>query len=87
MPTARLPDRQLQTMPLGFGCAGGPRQGVDDLAFRHGPTRFLRHAVSFLTEEASLKALLPPGLGVAGEPVVTVQFVKLTEIPWLAGRG
>ena len=78
---------KLHIMPRTFGPAGGPRQAPDHADFRHGPTRFARHAVGFLGREDQVAALLPPGLELRGEPTVHVQFYQLTEIPWLAGRG
>ena len=80
-------DRQIHVMPRTFGAAGGPRQAPDDADFRHTPTTFTRFVVRFLGRADQLQPLLPPGLTLRGEPVVQVQFFKLTDIPWLAGRG
>jgi hypothetical protein len=46
-----------------------------------------RFVVSFLTNTAQLKALLPERFEVAGKPVVTVAASYITELEWLAGRG
>lgn len=78
----------MYRMPYGFGPTAGPRQGPDLQPFdwQSSPHRFCV-AVSFLTDEAMLRALLPPDFSLVGEPVVTVELTELTELEWLAGRG
>lgn len=78
----------MYRMPYGFGPTAGPRQGPDGERFdwTMSPRR-QAVAVSFPTEAAALDALLPPGFVLAGEPVVTVEIQRFTELEWLAGRG
>ena len=78
---------ELRTMPTVFGPAGGPRQAVEDPAFKHHPTRVTQYIVAFLGDENQVRQLIPAGLGLRGAPVVQVQFNCLRDIPWLAGRG
>nr|WP_246788618.1 acetoacetate decarboxylase family protein [Bradyrhizobium sp. CCBAU 53421] len=75
-------------MPYGFGPTAGPRQGPDYKPFdwSRTPHRWSA-AVSFLTDGDQLNGLLPPGFGLVGEPVVTVEFIVMSELAWLAGRG
>ncbi|MBS7697171.1 MULTISPECIES: acetoacetate decarboxylase family protein [unclassified Chelatococcus] len=75
-------------MPYGFGPSAGPRQGPDGRPFdwTHAP-RKRSVAVSYLTDAALLRNLLPPGFSLADEPVVTVELQYFTELEWLAGRG
>ena len=79
---------QMYRMPTHFGPATGPRQGPDGRTFecKNNP-KTTEVAVSFLTNAAQLEPLLPPGLSLAREPVVTVGATYMTEIEWLAGRG
>jgi hypothetical protein len=78
----------MHRMPYGFGPAAGPRQDGDGVPFDWADTPHRRAvAVSYLTDEAALAALLPPRFVLAGEPVVTVEIQYLTELQWLAGRG
>jgi len=78
----------MYRMPYGFGPTAGPRQGPDGERFDWTASpRRQAVAVSFLTDGALLDALLPPGFVLAGEPVVTVEIQRFTELEWLAGRG
>lgn len=81
------PTGEIHSMPTGFGRAGGPRQAPHDGDFTPGPTRYVRHTVSFLTEAARLRQLLPRGLSLRADPVISFHFQQFTEVPWLAGRG
>lgn len=80
-------EQKIYIMPRLFGPAGGPRQAPDDAAFNHTPTRFTRYLVGFVGREDQVRALLPDGLELRGEPAVHIQFFCLEDIPWLAGRG
>ena len=80
-------EQKIPIMPKSFGPAGGPRQAPDHVDFRHTPTKFTRYAVGFLGRADQVRALLPAGLELRGDPVVQFQFFCLREIPWLAGRG
>lgn len=74
-------------MPAVFGPAPGPRQGPNGASLDPKPTLATRLFVSFLGREDELSRLLPQPLELWGDPVVTVEFVQLQQIPWLAGRG
>ncbi|MCX6045700.1 MAG: acetoacetate decarboxylase family protein, partial [Chloroflexi bacterium] len=78
----------MYRMPTHFGPTMGPRQGPDGRKFacKDNP-KVTTLAVSFLTNQAQLAALLPDRFELAGEPVVTVYASYMTEIEWLAGRG
>ena len=84
-----LKPKTMYLMPTHFGPMSGPRQGPGGEmgAFSVDQRKSRTYAVSFLTEQAQLEALLPPGFEVVGEPVVTVAQSHMTEIDWLAGRG
>jgi hypothetical protein len=75
-------------MPIHFGPTAGPRQGPQGQEFdwTRSPKR-TAVSLSFLTERAALDAILPPSLELAGEPIVTIEIVYITELEWLAGRG
>lgn len=87
MPYSFIP-HQMYRMPTHFGPATGPRQGADGRRFecKDNP-KTTSISVSFLTDPAQLKPLLPPAFSLAGEPVVSVAVTYMTEIEWLAGRG
>lgn len=79
---------RIYRMPTHFGPAPGSRQLPETIVAD--PTSHPnKHAVAvrFLTDANLLSQHLPPGFVLAGEPVVTVEFVYMTEISWLAGRG
>ena len=74
-------------MPVGFGPAVGPRQRADGQPWDDPMARIEVTAVSFLTDPAHLRRLLPPGLDLDGEPVVSIELMRISELQWLAGRG
>lgn len=75
-------------MPAHFGPMAGPRQTPDGGRFvSHTPTRRTKLLLQFLTRREKVESLLPPGLELDGEPVVTLDFSMLKDISWLAGRG
>lgn len=78
----------LYRMPAHFGPTAGPRQGPSGEAFdwTNAPKR-TAVSLSFLSEARALDAILPPGLRLAGDPVVTIEITYMTELEWLAGRG
>lgn len=86
--THRHQPGMMYRMPYGFGPTPGPRQGPGGERFdwTSSPRR-QAVAVSFLTAADALDALLPPGFSLAGDPVVTVEIQRFTELEWLAGRG
>jgi hypothetical protein len=65
----------------------GPRQRVDGTRYENPIARIDSASTSFLTRAAALEHLLPPGFSLADEPVVTVEFMFISELQWLAGRG
>ena len=74
-------------MPVAFGPLPGPRQTLPDCG-RKGSEAFIRTlTLRFLSTAEALGELLPPCFELAGEPVVTVEYTELSEVPWLAGRG
>lgn len=74
-------------MPVSFGPAPGPRQHVGGARVVDPMARVQGVSTRFLTDADKLEALLPPGMSLDGEPVVTVELLFLTELAWLAGRG
>ncbi len=74
-------------MPTVFGPAPGPRGGADGRPFDYRQAPRATATVSFLTERDALARYLPPGFELLGEPVVTVEWTALRQLPWLAGRG
>ena len=81
-----LPDARYR-MPVIFGPMPGPRQRVEGGRFQQSMTRVEMVTASFLTEAAHLERLLPAGFSLDGEPVVTIEYMFMTELRWLAGRG
>lgn len=81
-----LPGRRYR-MPTVFGPTPGPRQRPDGAAFDGSATRRDCATLQFLTDEGRLRELLPPGFQLEGEPVVSVEFTRLRQLEWLAGRG
>ena len=74
-------------MPTVFGASAGPRGDCAGNPYDYSDAPRTVASVSFLTEAAALSRLLPEGFKLYGEPVLTVEFTQLTELPWLAGRG
>jgi hypothetical protein len=81
-----LPDR-LYRMPTHFGPSLSPRQGPDGRRFDWSAHEFDAISVYYLSQASALESLLPPGFSLHGEPVVTLSFAYLRNLPWLAGRG
>jgi hypothetical protein len=77
-------------MPQVFGPSGSPRcaphpDAVYDAAQSH--DRWAAYAV-FRTTQQAIDRLLPPGLVARDvDPVISVEFVCLHNLQWLAGRG
>lgn len=77
-------------MPVVFGPAPGPRQRPDGGMWRPEDTGTMNAewmAVTFRTNPAKLEAILPPGMTLRGEPLVTVSCTWFKNLYWLAGRG
>ena len=86
--TYELLDGPWYRSPVHFGPMPGPRQGPNGKPFdmREQPHRILA-VTSFLSEAAALERLLPAGMELDGEPVVTVEVQVFSHLAWLAGRG
>ncbi|WP_051854647.1 acetoacetate decarboxylase family protein [Streptomyces sp. NRRL B-1347] len=74
-------------MPVAFGPMPGPRQALPGCAPKGGEASLTSYALRFTTTAEAVGALLPPRFALDGEPVVTVEYTELTDVPWLAGRG
>lgn len=77
----------MYRMPISFGPAPGPRNlpaDKDHLRYRKETTTL---SLSARTDAAMLRALLPQGFVLRGEPRIAVSLLVLTDIGWLAGRG
>lgn len=74
-------------MPVVFGPSVSPRQMPDGDPADMSTAQVRTAGVKFLTDAARLDRLLPPGFVLDGEPVVTVEFMYLSNLKWLAGRS
>lgn len=74
-------------MPVAFGPLPGPRQTLPDCPSRGGEAAITSLSLRFVTSAQALGELLPPCFELAGEPIVTVEYTELSDVPWLAGRG
>jgi Acetoacetate decarboxylase (ADC) len=82
--------QEIRRMPTVFGPGVSPRQGPDGRPFpsaaASGAQRRTVLSVLATSERASLEALLPERVELAGEPRVRISVVWLEDIGWLAGR-
>jgi hypothetical protein len=77
----------IPRMPATFGRQGGPRQRPDrNQGYPTNVGSTLATWIAVEADEAHLAALLPPGFAIA-EPLLIVEAVTLSGLPWLAGRG
>lgn len=74
-------------MPVAFGPLPGPRQLLPGCAPRAGEASIRTFTLRFVSTAEALGELLPPCFELAGEPIVTVEYTELSDVPWLAGRG
>lgn len=74
-------------MPVAFGPLPGPRQTMPDRTPPGGEATVRSLTLTFVSTAEALVELLPPSLALAGEPIVTVEYTELSDVPWLAGRG
>jgi Acetoacetate decarboxylase (ADC) len=74
-------------MPVAFGPLPGPRQTLPDCGPRGGEASIRSLTLRFVSTAEALGELLPPCFEPAGEPIVTVEYTELSDVPWLAGRG
>lgn len=78
----------IYRMPTHFGPSLGPRQGPNGRNFDNVQTpKTTTLTLSFSSNSEQLENLLPSCFQLGREPIVTVQFSKMTELEWLAGRG
>lgn len=80
-------DGSRYRMPVVFGPCNGPRSDNHGQPFDWSNSSRESVAVSFLSEARALERLLPPRFALEGEPIVTVEWTELRNLPWLAGRG
>lgn len=77
----------IPRMPALFGRQGGPRQRHDrDEGYPANVGSTLATWVAARADADALAALLPSGFAL-GEPLLIVEAISLSGIPWLAGRG
>lgn len=77
-------------MPVVFGPAVGPRQksgGGMWTAEETGTMHSEWMAVTYRTDAEKLEKLLPPGMSLRGEPLLSVSCAWFKNLYWLAGRG
>ncbi len=74
-------------MPVTFGPSVGPRQGPDGETYDGTNAPFTVVSIRFLTDQAKVEALLPPGFTLNGDPVITLEHSILHDLAWLAGRS
>lgn len=83
------PDHRYR-MPVVFGPAVGPRQrpggGMWSLE-ETGTMNAEWMAITYRTDPEKLAALLPPGMSLRGEPLLSVSCAWFKNLYWLAGRG
>lgn len=80
------PDARYR-MPVMFGPTVGPRQGPQGQRYDGADAPFVVMGARFLSTEAALEAMLPPGFALDGAPIVTVEQTILQDLQWLAGRS
>ena len=83
----RFDPRYTYRMPVAFGPMPGPRQALPGCGPRGSTASVTTLTLRFRTTEQSLDELLPPCFELSGEPIVTVEYSELSDVPWLAGRG
>jgi Acetoacetate decarboxylase (ADC) len=76
----------IYRMPYGFGPSFSPRQFPKDRGFDWSDHSFTAIRASFRSDAALLDKLLPPGFSLL-DPIVTIAFAYIKNLPWLAGRG
>ncbi|MGE0241035.1 MAG: acetoacetate decarboxylase family protein [Parvibaculaceae bacterium] len=78
---------RMYRMPTHFGPTLGPRQGPKGGRYDWSLHEFDALSLYFRSERSALEALLPPDFELHEDPVVTISFAYLRNLPWLAGRG
>jgi acetoacetate decarboxylase len=77
-------------MPVVFGPSVSPRQHPDGRPWKieeTGTMTLETASIRYRTDAEKLKALLPPGFELRGEPVITLNYSWFKDLYWLAGRG
>jgi len=77
----------IYRMPTHFGPSQSPRQGPDGQRFDWSSHEFEAFNLFFRSDAAALDKIVPPGFALLDDPVVTLSFGYLHNLPWLAGRG
>lgn len=86
----QLDTQSRYRMPVSFGSAVGPRQHPDGRMWKPEETGTMNAdwmRIAYRTDPEKLKALLPPGFELRGEPVLSVSCAWFRNLYWLAGRG
>jgi hypothetical protein len=78
---------EMRRMPALLGLASGPRNMPRSHAHLTHAGDSVRLTVHALTDAAALSQYLPPRCRLAGEPILSVAVIQLTNLGWLAGRG
>lgn len=81
--------KRFHRAPIGFGPALGPRQDPQGQRFDWSKSECTTVGVTYQSEHAALKALLPDGYSVDPNkaPVIMFEVMELRNLPWLNGRG
>ena len=79
--------REMRRMPALLGLASGPRNMPRSHAHLTYAGDIVQVTVHALTDAAMLSQYIPPRCRLAGEPILSVSFIQLTNLGWLAGRG
>ncbi len=77
-------------MPVIFGPAPGPRQHPEGRPWKKEETGTMRAdwmKIGYLTDEAALAELLPPGFSLRGAPIVSVSCAWFYNLYWMGGRS
>ena len=77
----------MRRMPALLGLASGPRNMPRSRSHLTYTGDIVQVTVHALTDAAMLSAYLPPRCRLAGEPILSVSVIQLTNLGWLAGRG
>lgn len=77
----------MYRMPADFGPLPGPRNLPHEHEDIRAAGRVLACKVQARSEAAALESILPVGVSLADGPFINFQYVKMTNIGWLAGRG
>jgi hypothetical protein len=77
---------KMYRMPMAFGNSPGPRSDLDGRRFDWTAARRLAVSWQSTFDENAAARLLPPRVGLR-PGLALLEFQKLENLPWLAGRG